>query len=269
MAMGSKAFESPLIGHARMRALFRALVEVRGLAGRMKERSLIGLEACWVAGTIDLQEGDLASNTGGDFDACFVLHIRSVGQRPGGRAAKVGEIRRTLTLLRCASPEVEGMFHGTAYERAVCAVGSAMALKADGGARVVLSLVRWGELSRREGRRLLGLMSQPGLPLVVIALPNGRAKIDFERIGGSTIPLTQLRTPVIPVDAGDAVAMYRVVQESVVRARTGGGAALIAGVPCGTDSVALLGSQLVRKGICTARWVERVAEHAKALRARD
>ena len=69
----------------------------------------------------------------------------------------------------------------------------------------------------------------------------------------------------IPVDAGDVVAIYRVAQETIVRARAGGGAAVIEGVACGTDAVKLMGAQLVRKRICTEAWVQGVETHLSKL----
>jgi len=67
--------------------------------------------------------------------------------------------------------------------------------------------------------------------------------------------------PGIPVDAADAVAIYRVAQESIVRARADGVAALIAAVrfPETSDAVRLLGEQIVAKQVAPAAWVDGVA----------
>ncbi len=72
--MGSKAFQSPLIPHVRMRALYRGLVETRALT-KKKPRNL---EACWVASAIDLKPGDLTSIAK---DAWLLDYLRALGTR--------------------------------------------------------------------------------------------------------------------------------------------------------------------------------------------
>jgi hypothetical protein len=263
MAMGSKAFESPLIGHARMRAMYRALVEARALAARAKIRSRRGVEACWVGTGIDLKEGDLTSDTGAAKEPALLEHVRAVGRRTAGGAVKASELKRTLRRLKEPNAEV---FPGSAYERLLCAAGAGMALKAAGAQGVALAYAGIEELSGAEWKRLLTVIGQEGLPLVVMALP-GESKVDLETLAAKAAGSVDAAVPVIPVDAGDAVAIYRVTQETLVRARAGGGAAAILGVKCGTDAVQLLGTQLVRKGICTQRWVDGVETHLTKLLA--
>jgi hypothetical protein len=260
MAMGSKAFESPLISHARMRAMYRALVEIRGLAQQRKDRSYRGVEACWVGTAIDLKDGDLTSDAGGSNDDAMLEYARAVGRRPAGGAVKANEVRRMLKRLAGVKA---GAFPGSAAERLLCAVGEAMALKAAGGHGVAVAYVGHGEITAFEWRRALAVMGQVGLPLVVVALPGGVG--DLDAIAHKAAARPDLAVPVIPVDAGDVVAIYRVAQETIVRARAGGGAAVIEGVACGTDAVKLMGAQLVRKRICTEAWVQGVETHLSKL----
>ena len=260
--MGSKAFESPLISHVRMRALFRALVEVRGLAKSAKLRGFRGVEACWVGTAIDLREGDLTSAPGLSEEDAMLAHVRAVGVRPLAAGLSVVERRRVLASLEASlRGGPAGVFAGTAQERLLCAVGAGMALKAAAAGGVVLAYAGRGELKTAEWRRVFKLMGAQALPVIVVVLPSASAKGELEAEAGKA------SLPLIPVDAGDAVAIYRVAQETMVRARAGGGAAVIEGIDCGTDAVALLGSQLVRKQICTARWVEDVrAKFSKQVR---
>jgi len=264
MAMGSKAFESPLISHVRMRAMYRALVEIRALAALRKDRGFRGAEACWVGSAIDLKDGDLTSDEGGPNQAAMLDHVRAVGRRPTGGAATKAEIR--LALKELAATKADG-FPGNALERLLCAVGSAMALKAASGQGVVMAYAGRGELSTADWTRALAVMGQEGLPLVVVALPVADPHGDLEAISRKAVTRRELAVPVIPVDAGDVVAIYRVAQETIVRARAGGGAALIECVACGTDAVKLMGVQLVRKEICTERWVSGVGVHLSHLTA--
>lgn len=266
MAMGSKAFESPLIRHVRMRALYRALVEMRGLARERKDRAFRGVEACWVGTAIDLKAGDLTNVAGTAHEASMLEHVRGVGGRTSAEPIKGLELRRTLRRLDSAKTEA---FPGNAAERMLCAVGEAMALQAAGTQGLVVAYVGRGSLSAAEWRRLLALMSQEGLPLIVMTLPEDTSAGDLEVIAHKAARKPQHAVPVIPVDAGDVVAIYRVAQETMIRARTGGGAAVIEGLACGTDAVKLMGSQLVRKGICTAAWVAGVETHlSKLIQAR-
>jgi TPP-dependent pyruvate/acetoin dehydrogenase alpha subunit len=72
------------------------------------------------------------------------------------------------------------------------------------------------------------------------------------------------------VDADDAVAIYRVAQESIGRARIGGGPALIECVPfdvrgagkraAASDGIAGLESYLVQRKVVTKVWMEREAK---------
>jgi hypothetical protein len=261
MGMGSKAFESPLISHARMRALFRGLLEVRGIAARRKLRGFRGVEACWVATAIDLKEGDLTSDGGASHEAALLEHVRSVGRRVAGGPVQASGLRAVLKQLDETKP---AGFGGSAAERMFCAAGAAMALKAAGGQSVVMAYVGADELTAVEWKRLLAVVGRETLPLAVVAIP-GRAEVDLEATARRAALTPEFAVPVIPVDAGDVVAIYRVAQETLVRARAGGGAAVIAGVKCGTDAVKLMGTQLVRKEICTDRWVEGVETHLTAL----
>jgi TPP-dependent pyruvate/acetoin dehydrogenase alpha subunit len=263
MAMGSKAYESPLISHTRMRAMYRALVEVRGLADRAKTRSMRGIEACWVGTAIDLKEGDLTSDSGGAHESLLLEHVRSAGQRESASALKASELKRALPRLK---EPMQEQFPGSSCERVLCAIGAGMALKAAGAHGVAIAYVGLSELTPAEWKRVLTLMGQAGLPLVLMVLPSNK-RVDLETLATKVSVSSGTPVPVIPVDAGDAVAIYRVAQETIVRARAGGGAAVILGVECGTNGVKLLGSQLVGKGICTERWVNAAENKLQSLLA--
>ena len=234
--MGSKAFESPLISHARMRALYRALVESRALGGRRSPWTK-NFEACWVATAIDLKGGDFTSAAGGGW---LLDYVRRVGARDTAKAGSSIEVRRGLK--DAAAEKTTGI---SAIDRMLCAVGMAIAAKATLG--VVMAYVGVDELTPAEWKRLLTVANEGDLPLIITALPG---KTDVSAIAKRVGPM-----PVIPVDAGDVVALYRVAQETIVRARADGGVAVIECVACGVDPVKLMGAQLVKKKICTAKWV--------------
>jgi TPP-dependent pyruvate/acetoin dehydrogenase alpha subunit len=245
--MGSKAFESPLISHARMRAMYRALVETRVLSEHAPrpQRFAKRLEACWVAAAIDLKPGDLTSEEGG---SALVQHVLRVGAREAAKAATANDVKKTLRELE--EEKSVCRFAGTAFERLLCATGQAMALQAADGKHVVVAFVAQDELKPAEWRRIF-TVAAPELPLIVVVLPGKGSDLEKAARKADGRPAV----PVIPVDAGDVVALYRVAQESIGRARGEGGVAVIDCVAIGTDPVKLMGSQLVKKGICTEAWV--------------
>jgi hypothetical protein len=257
--MGSKAFESPLISHARMRAMFRALVETRLLSERAAQTRNqtrnaihvfpIRLEACWVSPVIDLKHGDLTSLPRASW---LVDHIRAVGARETATAASLGDVRRAL---KAFGAEKSTSTRMVPLDRLLCSVGMAVALKAIAARAVVTAYVGAADLTASEWKHFLSVAREGDLPLIVVATPaanpvdiSGIVSAIAKRMGANTIP-------VVPVDAADTVALYRVAQETLVRSRADGGVAIIECIDCGSDPVALLGAQLVKKKICTERWI--------------
>jgi len=262
--MGSKAFESPLISHARMRAMFRALVETRLLSARAaKTRSAVhlipyGLEGCWVGPLIDLKPGDLTSLPRATW---LADHIRSIGARETANSASLGEVRQAL---KSFTAEKSTRTNLAPIDRLLCSAGMAMALKPSAEKSVAVAYAGAADLTPSEWKHLLTVASEGALPLIAVITPDAKP-VDIssivKRMGVNTIP-------VIPVDAADAVALYRVAQETLVRARADGGIAVIECIDCGADPIAILGAQLVRKKICTARWVANVEPAFRATLAK-
>ena len=236
--MGSKAFENPLLSHARMRGIYRGLVEARALAARLAGPAPM-LEACWVAPAIGLEDGDFTSVAEGD---ALLAWLTQIGDRAGNPAS------RALRRLLGAAPSP---FAGTALERALCAVGAAMALAGGEGKGVAIAWLGQADMTGAQWARVLALTAS--VPLLLVAMPGGKKAPDLHLVGRRT------GVPVVPVDAADAVALYRVVQESLVRAREDRQGAVIECVASGTDPILAMAGQLVGKKICTPRWVDAVA----------
>jgi hypothetical protein len=261
--MGSKAFENPLMSHVRMRAMYRALVETRVLGQRAGKGSAVpkGLEACWVATAIDLRSDDLAS---GDYSGWITDSIRSVGQREGAKAATTAEIKRALSAMEGGATVPKSL---SAIERMLFAMGSGMALRAAGNRAVVIAYVGRNDLSANEWKRLLAIGNEGNLPMVVVATPEFRAKRETD-VGAIGSRMKFRNVPVIPVDAGDTLALYRVTQESIVRARADNMVAVIECIHCGSDPMRMLAAQLVKKQICTEHWVNGVEAAFRAALAK-
>ena len=240
--MGSKAFESPLVSHARMRALYRTLVEVRQLSSAAgKVGWAKGLEACWVGTALDLRDSDIVNAPRTEWLQQHTGRARARQGAPAGRA----EMKKALQQIKAEAPAM-GV---TGAERLMLAVGQAMVMKRQ-GTGVVVAYTLDGTVAAAAWRRVLELAGKAELPLVIVAIAGETDLQRTAKLAGNV--------PVIPTDAGDTLALYRVAQESVGRARAGGGLAVIECVRMKTDPVRTMGAQLVQKGICTARWVAAV-----------
>jgi TPP-dependent pyruvate/acetoin dehydrogenase alpha subunit len=107
-------------------------------------------------------------------------------------------------------------------------------------------------------------------PIVFVVMPGTRGTA---AAGGVSALSLRCGVPGIAVDADDAVAIYRVAQESIGRARAGGGAALMECVPFvlhgapdkggsrkdgggRQDAIAALEGYMLQRGVVTRRWME-------------
>ena len=222
-----KTFENPLLSHNRMRALYRGIVELRALKAVPRN-----LEACYAASAIGLDENDFAATAAGEY-------IQALGARPGNGATR-------------KLPPLGEHPTASALEQALCGVGAAAALQHLGG----VALIYVESLRPADWSRILSLAS--ALPLILVALPGTR--VDLHKIASKAGGI-----PVIPVDAADAVALYRVAQECMVRARTDHQPALIECIPSPQDPLKLLGDQLVAKKIVTIDWLRATEKSFAAL----
>ena len=88
--------------------------------------------------------------------------------------------------------------------------------------------VKSREASNGVLRRAFTLAAERELPVIVVALPkvgDGEGKSGVSKIA------QRCGVPGIAVDGADAIALYRVAQESLERVRGGGGPVLIECVP--------------------------------------
>jgi TPP-dependent pyruvate/acetoin dehydrogenase alpha subunit len=127
---------------------------------------------------------------------------------------------------------------------------------------VVMMYVLAGEVPAAVWRKALRFAVHKELPVIFVVLPERGGK----RRGGSVTALAlQCRVPGIPVDANDAVAIFRVAQESIGRARIGGGPALMECVPfvaegaagkgTAADGIAGLERYLLQRKVVTKVWM--------------
>jgi TPP-dependent pyruvate/acetoin dehydrogenase alpha subunit len=147
-------------------------------------------------------------------------------------------------------------------------MGAALSFKTLKRENVVVAYVRNGELAKWQWRQVLELISKLDLPMIVVVLPWKTEK----KKGSMTSLSSKARSwglPGIPVDASDAVALYRVAQESLGRTRMGGGPVLIECVAYKTegakddsldDPLLQMKDFLLGRKVCTEAWLQNTGD---------
>ena len=271
--------ENPLVPNAKLRQMYVAMAEARlledhvaglqqkvkggkGSKGRRRLNSIRGQEACRVSTAIDLVPGDLVS----DSEAGVVMDLLA--------GVKVNSLLKRVAALG-SGKKIEGAkldgasgrllpWIDDAGERLRMAMGAALSFKTLGRANVVVAYVRHGEVGKGAWRRVLELAGKLELPLIFVVLPAAKGE---EKDGVTNLSATTARwgVPGIPVDAGDAVALYRVAQESLGRTRGGDGPVLIECVAyqmegSAGDPLVQMREFLLGRKVCTKAWLERAGE---------
>ena len=295
------AYENPLIPNAKLRQIYVAMVRARllgkALAKRRRGKGALGLEACLVSTSVDLGQDDFVSDAvmngtvdflrgamfrstlGGTVQALRDTTLESV-LRPDDKA------RRRGLKADCGAPSRLPAMPGN-EERFWTAMGIALALKAqhahgrvetnsDAARRdgVMVVYARLGEGSPALWRKVLAFAAEHLLPVLFVVLPATQrpdANAKATRPGAMSAVSHRHGVPGMAVDADDAVALYRVAQEAIARARIGGGAALMECVPflledtkhlpqTTADAIEELERYMLGRGVATRRWMEREAE---------
>ncbi len=208
MKKQAETFENPLVPHAVLQQMYAGMKALRALEPNAAAlaaggHSLRGEEACRASSLLSLGAGDLVSDVPGS------------AVRTQRRGAAVLETMAPGVLLL---PSI-----AAAIERLSLAVGAASALRVQGESRLVLLYARAGEVSPAVWKQSFGTAGRRELPIIFLVLPRA-GKQRSDRISDRA---QNWGVPGMPVDAADAVALYRVMQESVLRARGGDGPALI------------------------------------------
>jgi TPP-dependent pyruvate/acetoin dehydrogenase alpha subunit len=276
-------YENPLVPNAKLRQMYVAMAEarvleehvaglqrrVKGPKGRRRLDSTRGQEACRVSTAIDLVPGDLVS----DSQAGVVMDLLA-GAKAGSLLKRVAELHsgkepKGSNLVDASARLLPWI--DDAGERLRMAMGAALSFKTLGRANVVVAYVRHGEVGKGAWRKVLELVGKLELPVIFVVLPAGKG----ERRDGMTnlsAKTARLGVPVIPVDAGDAVALYRVAQESLGRTRGGDGPVLIECVAYRTgssgggapdDPLVQMKEFLLGRKVGTKAWLERAGERMR------
>lgn len=269
--------ENPLVPNKKLRELYTAIVEMRLLeehvaALQRKTKpsrrldSTHGQEACRVSMAIDLNSGDLVSDSQVSaamsllFGAKANLLLRHIA------AIASGKKERTALSAEAATAPRPLPWIDDARDRLNMALGAALTFKTLKQANVVVAYLQRAEISKSLWKRVLALAAKFDLPIIFVVLPETKRK----KKAGAVNICARARAaglPGIPVDASDAVALYRLAQESLGRTRSGDGPVLIdcIAVPReerpadeSDDPILHMKNFLIGRKVCTEAW----ADHA-------
>jgi TPP-dependent pyruvate/acetoin dehydrogenase alpha subunit len=266
-------YENPLVPNVKLRQMYVAMAEARALdehiAGlqkkgkaRRKLDSIRGQEACRVSTAIDLGPGDLVS----DSQVGVAMDLLA-GAKAGSLLRRVAALHSGKKVTGAKDAGASGRvmpWIDDAGERLRMAMGAALSSKTLGRPNVVVAYVRHGEVAKGAWRRMLGLASKLELPVIFVVLPAAKGE---KRNGATNLSGRTARwgVPGIPVDAGDAVALYRVAQESMGRTRGGDGPVLIEcmeyrmegkGGSGSADPLVQMKEFLLSRKVCTKAWLK-------------
>ena len=274
-------FENPLVPNAKLRQMYVAMAEMRALderiprllkraKGRRRMDSTRGHEACRVSTAIDLGPGDLVSDSqvGVVMDLLAGEKVDSLLERVAalGLEKRGKKVKKVATRSGRLLPWIDD-----AGERLRMAMGAALSFKTLKQANVVVAYVRHGEVAKGAWRKLLGLASKLELPVIFVILP----AVKPEKKGGIAVSAKTARwgVPGIPVDASDAVALYRVAQESMGRTRGGDGPVLIEcveyqvkrkGRSAPVDPLAQMKDFLLSRKVCDEAWLKGAGDRLRS-----
>ena len=270
-AVGQKAavWENPLVPHRRLREMYAAMLGARlldewlarqGSQGRGRGKKVAwsstrGEEAARVSTLVGLEKGDLVIDPTTSVTTNYLLgasgqSLAKAARGLKGTALEDGRRGRRLELGELRDLGAEDLLR--------LAVGAALALKTQGARRAVVALVAGEGVSATAFATILATAARSEAPLVFLVLP-GEAKP-----GVLSARASRVGVPGIAVEAGDAVALYRVAQESLVRIRMGGGPVLMECVRFGRrrpdyeDPIDAMRAVLLAKGAADEAWTERV-----------
>jgi TPP-dependent pyruvate/acetoin dehydrogenase alpha subunit len=264
--------ENPLVPNAKLRQMYVAMAELRLLDERIAKSqkkikarrridSIRGQEAVRVSTAIELGPGDLVS----DSQAGPVMDLLA-GAKIGSLLERVEEVRsgkKVKTAKKSAIPERSLPWIEDVGERLRMAMGAALSFKTSVQKNVVVAYVRHGQVGKETWKAILPLASKLELPLIFVVLRHAKGDGDAG-VSHLAAKAASWGVPGIPVDEGDAVALYRVAQESMGRTKGGDGPVLIECVPYHVESKRLEGSEdplirmrefLLSRKIATNGWL--------------
>ncbi|MGA8290786.1 MAG: thiamine pyrophosphate-dependent enzyme [Acidobacteriaceae bacterium] len=240
----NSSHQNPLISNAKLRQLYSVMLKCRLLERRAQilrkraglegdHHSSLGLEATAVGAAIDLRPTDTLAPSHRDFilgylkgvplTALFSQLQGSNASPHNGRSAADDSEYGPLNIVLPAS---------TFATQLTRCIDIARVNQREKNANVVVAFSGGGSTSLGEWLHTLNFAGKRSLPIVFVRhqsnLSAGPGSANLEGMGnGTSSEVVEYGFPGIAVDGNDAIAVYRVAQEAIERARSGGGPTLI------------------------------------------
>lgn len=266
--------ENPLIPHKKLRQIYTAMLEARLLDGHVAKQqrrlkpaqrvdSTLGQEACRVSTALELKAGDLVSEKTATPVTRLILGSEPsyllrelVPVRKGSRRQPTAQRTQAENLAQQLPPVND------ARERLGIAMGAALALKSSRRGSVVAAYARHRELRGNVWRKILTIAAKLELPIIFVVLPAGSGKSASDMVVCDKA--RSCGVPCIPVDSADAVAIFRVAQESLGRTRGGDGPVVIECLAYNKqgkttaqhDPLIQMGRFLLERKVCNQAWLD-------------
>jgi hypothetical protein len=207
--------ENPLLPNRRLQELHALMLHCRDLDKKYRLFSGISREAVLAAAAVQMEPGDFL---------CGGVNDRSVTELSQQKRRLTGRRTRRVQTIELSPIAPAGL------ELAFSA-GVARAFKNSGKKDTVVVLSS-ADASPERWRETLSFAQHAKLPYVVIYLDyaaksRSSRKQDTLDLGAITELSKKSYLPVLTVDGDDAVAMYRVMQEALLRARMQDGPSLV------------------------------------------
>ena len=223
-----KPGEHPLMSNRSLRSMYAGLASAQSLLSTTRQtasvRAALKDTACWVAPI----EGLVT------MDVTFGCRIDGLLEHLRPKPSVHKPILQPL-------------------QRLYAALGAAMTSTGRPPQPVVVAFFERHEIDPRHWPEALARAAD--LPLLLIVLPRWKGRedaLDLAKLSRAS------KFPAIPVDAQDPVALYRVAQESLGRARAAGGAAMIEAIHLDSPpAIDKLAEYLTQRGVVSPSWITR------------
>jgi TPP-dependent pyruvate/acetoin dehydrogenase alpha subunit len=229
--------------------------------------SSVGLEATAVGAAIDLQTSDTLAPADRDFILSYLkgAPLTAIFDQLYGSNTPPHTGRSAPHNCRYAQLNIVLASSTVATQLEMC-IDIAFANQRKKNDNVVLAFCGQGSIPLNDWQDALRFAGQRSLPVVFVRhshLSAGSVSVELASAGkDNSSDAVGYGFPGITVDGNDAVAVYRVAQEAIERARSGGGPTLIeAQIFCGyesSDPIAVMERYLTRKGLFSEDWKKEI-----------
>jgi pyruvate dehydrogenase E1 component alpha subunit len=283
----SPAASNPLISDAKLKQLYSTMLQCRLLderahslrAVRPTPASRLGVEAAIVGAALDLRRDDWLLPVQDDLLGKFVKGMPLASILSGPIQRKTSRTTATPHASNLTTDYLPFHILPSAAKPAAqlnLASGVALALHAENTGNVVMAFCGDASDSGQRWQEALRFAGKFCLPLIVLTHSKTLARTGPAKKKPVVSLLSEgsvCEFPVIPVDAADVVAMYRVASESIHKARHGGGPTLIQAIslpasPDGRkgsnkqpDAIARMETYLAAKGLFSSSWKQELSNN--------